>query len=73
MNRDEVLMYELLLELEQQTRDEEAYMMELLEEAEEEYEEEEQEMYSLDPFFPDDDYVDPGEIWELSAEAYGDD
>lgn len=70
--RDEIeYLYDLLLEAEQQTRDEEAYMLELLEEAEAEYEEEE-EQYPLDPFFPDDDYLDAGELWELTAEAYAD-
>lgn len=28
--------------------------------------------YPLDPRFPDDDYLDPGEEWEITA-TYGDD
>lgn len=28
------------------------------------------ERYTLDPYFPDDDYLDPGEFWEMTAEAY---
>ena len=34
--------------------------------------EEYEEMYDLDPRFPDDDYLDPGEEWEITA-TYGDD
>ncbi len=80
MNNNERLMYEMFLELDRQDQEAEKYMLELLEQAEEEYEEiemgdawEEEEMYPLDPFFPDDEYLDPNEVWELSAEAYGDD
>lgn len=68
MNREEQFMYDLLLAEEARTEAEEAYMLELLEEADDEYEED----YPLDPFFPDDEYLDPGELWELSAEAYSD-
>lgn len=71
MNAEERFMYEMLLAFDEQAKAEEAYMMELLEEAVESYEEEE-EQYPLDPFFPDDEYLDPDEVWELSAEAYGD-
>lgn len=34
------------------------------------------EMYALDPHFPNDDYLDAGEEWELTAESeegYGED
>lgn len=72
MNREEQFMYDMLVSLDEESRAADEYMMELLEQVVEEYEEEE-EMYPLDPFFPDDEYLDPGELWELSAEAYGGD
>lgn len=28
------------------------------------------ERYPLDRYFPDDDYLDPGDLWEFTAEAY---
>ncbi len=73
MTRDEQFVYDLLEAEFQQTEAEEAYMLSLLEDAETEYEEEIEEEYPLDPFFPDDDYLDADELWELTAEAYGDD
>lgn len=30
------------------------------------------ERYALDRYFPDDEYLDPGDVWEVSAEAYTD-
>lgn len=30
------------------------------------------ERYRLDSRFPDDDWLDPGDVWEISAEAYTD-
>ncbi len=30
----------------------------------------EEEGWPLDPYFPDDEYLDAGELWELTAEAY---
>jgi hypothetical protein len=32
-----------------------------------------EERWPLDRYFPDDDYLDPGDVWEVTAEAYGDD
>jgi hypothetical protein len=42
--------------------------------AEEEFEDVDvEERWTLDRYFPDDDYLDPGDVWEVTAEAYGDD
>lgn len=88
MNNEERFMYDLLLSELDVQEEEERFMQELLEEefeaGEEEfdremYEEEEIEdfreiesEYSLDPFWPDDDWLDAGEEWELSPD-YGED